>query len=211
MNMGHDISLRIGAKPRFPDRCVVCGRESPGHHMEVRDYEFKWWMTFFWWMHWSRAYSVVAPICPACHRKYRREVWIRRIITWAYIAVACVVAFPMFEMFPRWIRKYAAMGVVLVLFLPFAIVSVVYPLPFEVEVDGKNVEFKFRRADYAEEFAELNLADEEPSCPSAAQAQYEQMWNSGDFEGMIRLLEADLRAITPATPLPRDPGVQLPA
>jgi hypothetical protein len=150
----HDVKLPRTAKLRWPDRCVVCDRESPGHRFGFASHRITWFssvtMTFG-----ERERSYV-PACKACSTRLRVEVVVRAVLT---LIVALAIVYLLLRVFGRpsgiWgqltLVGYAALGVV-----PRVVASVFFPLPFDVTPYTENIVYEFRSQRLAEEFAALN-------------------------------------------------------
>ena len=107
------------------------------------------------WMFGS-AVVVKAPACRPC----RRSLHLHR---WASIAVISVVAtlalfwvWPLVEgSVPRAVRKWAMMGVALGCVLPYIVFQAFFPPPFDVTAYSESIDYEFRDAELAREFAAL--------------------------------------------------------
>jgi hypothetical protein len=154
--LSHDVNLPRSHVPVWPDLCVVCCHAVPTERLRIATHSIGWWTVAFW--HPGRRVTVEVPTCPACRRTF---AWRRRgrIALGVVLALAAGVA-------GIWIvgsgphgRKWLAMGVAVLLILPFSLWEVFFPPPIEITAYAKTTDYEFRDADYAEEFARLNNAD----------------------------------------------------
>ena len=79
------------------------------------------------------------------------------LVTIAGCIIACWVVWPLISAHcPRFARKWVVMGLALALLLPYFLYQTLNPDPFDITAHGDSVDYEFRDAGMAYEFAELN-------------------------------------------------------
>lgn len=150
-----DINLPRTYSPRFPDRCVVCGCQSPNSHVRLITGSIGWWTWLFWW--WGKPFIAKAPSCAGCAWKLHGLRFISLAVTIVITVAAFWLIWPHFkEAVPRGIRKWAMMGLALVCLLPQIIFEVLFAKPFDITAYAESVDYEFTSKDYAVDFAMLN-------------------------------------------------------
>lgn len=151
-----DVRLPKDQVPKFPDRCVVCGREKPDGTVRVGTRAIGWWTWAFWVP--GRKFALDVPACSWCAARLRRGR-LFRWLTLAALALAAVFTIaPFFEGVPRPLRRWLVLGAVIVVLLPWFTWEVMFPPPIDLTAYGDAVDYEFRDRAYAEEFAALNNA-----------------------------------------------------
>ena len=145
----------------FPDRCVVCNADHPGSRTRIiaRDNlnGRRLWLGWF---------SVRVPCCSACG--LRLQLWRAWDFCRTLIIAGACFAFGMIYLLPRlegWATGLIVLGLCGVGFLAVFLWNRFFPPAFQVDVHETHVEYEFREAALAQEFAELNgarPADEPP-------------------------------------------------
>jgi hypothetical protein len=145
----------------FPDRCVVCNAGQPGASARLiaRDNlnGHRLWLGWF---------SVRVPCCPACG--VRLQLWRAWDFCRTLLLGAACFAFGMIYLLPRlegWAAGLIVLGLCGAGFLAVFIWNRFSPPAFQMDVHETQVEYEFRDAALAQEFAELNgarPADEPP-------------------------------------------------
>jgi hypothetical protein len=150
-----DVNLPKGCVPQFPDRCVVCGADSPGSTVRLVTGSIGWW-TWLLWM-FSSAVVVKAPACRPCGRSLHLHRWASIAVVAVVATLALVWVWPLVEgSVPRAVRKWAMMGVALGCVLPYIVFQAFFPPPFDVTAYSESIDYEFRDAELAREFAALN-------------------------------------------------------
>jgi len=60
------------------------------------------------------------------------------------------------DFIPEAIRRWVAVGLILICLLPLFLFSIFNPPAFDITAYSESVDYEFRCADYAKSFAELN-------------------------------------------------------
>lgn len=161
-----DVCLPRDRQPIFPGRCVACGAPGPEATLLVASRGL--WqaggnpLAVFRSLR-RGAVHVAAPACSGCARAHRRHKALQRIFRWVgMLAIGCTIAFVMRRIDPAW-TEWLGGHVEIVLALAFVLLIVVpvesmIPLAFDIAVHADTVEFEFRDAGLAAEFARLNGA-----------------------------------------------------
>ena len=150
-----DVNLPRNHNARFPDKCVVCGRPSPGSTVRLITGSIGWWTWLLW--HFGDVFTVTAPACTSCGRRLHLMRFGSLLVIIAGAFIACWVAWPLIsEHFPRPIRKWIVMGLALLLLLPYCLYQALNPHPFDITAHSDSVDYEFRDPAMACEFAELN-------------------------------------------------------
>jgi hypothetical protein len=145
----------------FPDRCVVCNADRPGSSTRIiaRD-NLKWHLLWLGW------FCPRIPCCPPC------GVWLQLWRAWDFCRTLIIggasCLFGIFYLLPHLGDVATGVTVLGLCFVGFSVVFVwnrLFPPAFQVDVHSTYVEYEFRDAALAREFAELNearLANEPP-------------------------------------------------
>jgi hypothetical protein len=154
MALSTDVRLPKSQTPKFPNKCVVCGQESPDGNVTVSTRAIGWWT----WIHWlpGSKYSVQVPACSWCGQRLRRQHWFRWLTVAALVFAAIFTIAPFFEDLPRALRRWTVMGAVIVVLLPWFLWETFFPPPIDLTAYSDSVDYEFRDPAYAEEFAALN-------------------------------------------------------
>lgn len=156
MAMSVDVNLPRSHEPRFPDRCVVCGRDGPRSHARIVTGTLGWWTWLMWW--WGRPFTVKAPTCPGCAWKLQGLRGASLLATMLITALALVLIWPLFnDSVPPGLRRWAMMGLALVCILPQIVLEVLHARPFDVTAFQDSVDYEFTSLAYAVEFAAMNV------------------------------------------------------
>jgi hypothetical protein len=156
MAQSTDVNLPRDHKVRFPDRCVVCGRNEPGSHVRLITGTLGWWTWLLWWI--GKPIIVRAPACRVCGWKLHLRRLLSLMLTVCVVSAAFWFAWPYFkDLVPHGLRKWAMMGLAIVCLLPQLLVEVLFvPPSFDVTAHADNVDYEFKSQGYALEFAILN-------------------------------------------------------
>jgi hypothetical protein len=138
----------------LPDRCVVCNAGHPGSSTRIIARNNLSGRAL-----WAGWFSLRVPCCPVCG--VRLQLWrIWDFCRTLIIAGACF-AFGMIYLLPRlegWATGLIVLGLCCVGFLAVFLWNRFFPPAFRVDVHDAYVEYEFRDATLAREFAELNGA-----------------------------------------------------
>jgi hypothetical protein len=141
----------------FPDRCVVCNTDHPASSTRIIARDNRNGRLL--WLGW---FSVRVPCCPACG--VRLQLWRAWDFCRTLIIAGACFAFGMIYLLPRlegWATGLIVLGLCCVGFLAVFLWNRFFPPAFQVDVHSAHVEYEFRDAALAREFAELNQA-----CPA---------------------------------------------
>jgi hypothetical protein len=151
---GTTVSLPAGHDVRFPELCVCCGVS--GADGKIRLASFKSDLS---WLREgaSRSYLAKAPICRRCkNRIYFRQLGIL-LATLAFASAAYWLSRPLFiQIVSPTLRRLATLGTMLICIVPVCIWEVFRPPAFDVSTSGGAVDYEFRDAAVAAEFAVAN-------------------------------------------------------
>ena len=85
-----------------------------------------------------------------------RQKWIRRIVTWGFMAIGVAVAAYLLAGYRDPFKRWLASGIALLCLLPLIVWETIIPPPVELTAFSDTTDHEFRNADYAAEFASLN-------------------------------------------------------
>jgi hypothetical protein len=148
------VTLPRGRAPRFPRRCVACGRDNPAGSARIVARDGLWGAAF-----WAGWFSVVVPCCPRCARPL--QAWrlaraaLTLLIAGAAFAFGVVVLLPGW---PGWAAGLAVLALCTLGFLGQFAWGMARPPPFSLDPHDRHVEYEFRDTALAEQFARLNGA-----------------------------------------------------
>jgi hypothetical protein len=157
MALSTDIRLPKTVTPVFPKRCVYSGDAAPDAEVVVIANSQNAFLAFlapilllFGWR------RVRAPISRRYRARFYMQTFGRDIIMIALIILA------VFEFMPALgrnasFRKFKVAGLVLVALSPWILFEVFFPRCFDVTARGEWIDYEFASAEYAKEFALLNL------------------------------------------------------
>jgi hypothetical protein len=154
MPLSTDVRLPKGEEPKFPDRCVACGRPEPGARFEVSTRTVKWWTLMVWEV--GERFSVQVPACPGCVRRFRARRRVGIAAYWLFCIAGVGVARLLLGDLRGPLRELPILGIALALMMPYFLWQVFHPPVLELTAYSKAVEYEFRDRKYAEEFAALN-------------------------------------------------------
>jgi hypothetical protein len=155
MPFSTDVNLPKSHKARFPNKCVVCGRPSPESTVRLITGSIGPWTWLLW--HFGTPFTVKAPACTVCGWRLQVLRLTSLLVTIGACVVAIVVVWPMVsDRVPRAARKWIVMGIALISLSPYFLYHTFFPPPFDITAYGDSVDYEFRNADLACEFAELN-------------------------------------------------------
>lgn len=163
MPMSTDVNLPKSQIPVFPDRCVACGQTQPGDSIRVCTHAIGWWTGALWAF--GSRFCVDVPACYSCRIEMRRQKWSRRIITWGFAAIGVAVAVYLLAEYHGPFKRWLTLGIALLCLLPLIVWETLFPPPLDLTAYSNTVDYEFRDAEYATEFAALNNGkiDEEDS------------------------------------------------
>jgi len=143
-------------QPVFPDRCVACGVAAPGDTIRLGTNVIGWWTLAFWLP--GRRFTVQVPACPPCANRMRRQRRLRLVVGGAAGLAGVAVAVSLLQWYRGPLKRWLALGIALACMLPYFLWEVFSPKPVDLTAFSETVDYEFRDAGYAEEFAALNGA-----------------------------------------------------
>ena len=165
----YDVVLPRDVEAKFPDRCIGCGADSPT--AKIKGFArtggaFNLLSTLF-----SRKVVAFAPACTSCRKAHR---WSTELLEAALlVAMVGVIALlhylihsmnalePIVNAMPKFISKRLGIIVALISVGPiwYLLHKRIKPPLFEMDISPEGMEYKFRDAEYANDFEELNQTD----------------------------------------------------
>ena len=155
MPLSTDVNLPRNHVARYPDRCVRCEAPSEGKTLRLWTHTVGWWTVVLWIF--GRGFSTRVPACHSCSWKIRAQRLGGLLLTIMIAALFLFFVWPYLEgaVAPS-LRKWVAMGLILICLAPLFIREVLWPPAICITAFKDSVDYEFRDGDYAEEFAELN-------------------------------------------------------
>jgi hypothetical protein len=101
---------------------------------------------------------VDAPACEWCRDRLRRQHWLRWAISAIIAMIGVGVAFWMLQSLKGPLRRWLAMGIALACMSPWLLWEAMFPPALDLTAYTDTVDYEFRDAEYANDFAELNQA-----------------------------------------------------
>ena len=154
------VELPRPTTPRFPQRCIFCGRSNPDATLKVRGHQIRWWTVGLGLLvaliHLWKPHVAQVPACTGCRTRFRRQQIVRPLVA----LLVLVPALTLVAVFGSE-RAVTVASVLLVAFLPRR--ALYAPPPVEAALFARSIEFEFTDAAYAQEFAGLNGASLESS------------------------------------------------
>ena len=154
MPLSTDVKLRRDYVPKFPDRCIACSQDAPGHLLRVSTHTIGL-MTLVT-LHWGSRFSAKVPVCRSCARAWRLQAWLRRVVTWTFAIVGVAVAFRVLSSYRGVFRRWIATGIAVACCLPLILWQTFFSPLVDLTAFAETVDYEFRDRDYADEFAALN-------------------------------------------------------
>ena len=155
MPLSTDVNLPRQHHARYPSSCVRCGGDHQGQTMLLWTHTIGWWTALLWFFGWS--FTTRVPACGKCRWKIRFQRVGGLVLSLTVAALFMVFVWPhMDEWVARPIRKWVAIGMILVCLAPYFLWETIYPPAIDITAYKNSVDYEFRDAGYASEFAELN-------------------------------------------------------
>ncbi len=159
MPLAAEVRLPRDHVPVFPDRCCACGRPRPGDVLPVaRRRAAPWELLLPWVWFLRRPFRCAAPFCPPCRSDALRQRRIRLLALVAVVVAAAVVLGPWIKSF-GWNRQWTRLlqlGSLAAIVLPIGMWWAIRPPVFDITVTRDGIDYEFRDADYARDFAAAN-------------------------------------------------------
>jgi hypothetical protein len=156
MPLATDVNLPKDHIPIFPDRCVCCGRERPGGVFRIGTQAIGWWTLL---SHFGPRFTAEVPACGACRVRMRRQRWLRFLISAAFVVAGVSIAMSLLKWYHGPFKKWLAMGITLIFLTPLILWETLFPPPVDLTAYAETVDYEFRDAEYAADFAELNQVE----------------------------------------------------
>lgn len=155
MPLSTDVNLPRKHAAKFPSRCVRCGTDPADGIVRLWTHTIGWWTWVFWVL--GRGFTTHVPACAGCSWRIRFQRVGSFVITLAVAALFLFLAWPYLnDLVARPLRKWVAMALMLVCLCPYFLWEVFFPPSIDITAYSESVDYEFRDADYAYEFAELN-------------------------------------------------------
>ena len=155
MPQSTDVNLPRNHSARFPSSCVRCGDDPANGTVRLWTHTIGW-STWVFWM-FGRGFSTHAPACAGCGWRIRFQRVGGVLLTLAIAGVFLFFVWPHIENFiARPIRKWVAMGLILVCLAPYILWEMFFPPAIDITAYSESIDYEFRDSDYAFDFAELN-------------------------------------------------------
>jgi hypothetical protein len=155
MAQSTDVNLPREHRARFPNRCVVCGCESPTSKARVITGSLGWWTWIFWW--WGMPFMVKVPTCRSCGWRFQTRRLVGMLIAFAVVTVVYFWVWPLLQdVVPKGLKRWTIMGLAIACMLPFVFFEIFFAPSFQVTAYSENVDYEFADCDYAIDFATLN-------------------------------------------------------
>jgi fatty acid desaturase len=153
MPLNVDVNLPKSYTPVYPDRCVICGKASPGdtYRVTTRAIGSGTAVTTA-----GPKFTAEAPACPGCRDRMRRRVWSRIAANVLVILAGLAVGWRVLQGVHTSFANVILAAIVLVCLVPLIAWRVYFPLPFDITAFSDTVDYEFSDRAYAQEFAALN-------------------------------------------------------
>ena len=154
MPLATTINLPRGVEPRWPDRCIVCRRETPGATVSVCTASIGLHTLLtggFGRLYWARV-----PACRGCGRRLWAGRVFRIVITLGLLFVGVTIALWVLGRYDGPLRRPLGIGIALGSLLPYFMLEAFFPPVFDMTAMPKKVDYEFRDATYAADFESLN-------------------------------------------------------
>ena len=160
MPMAREVNLPRDQKPVWPDRCLYCRAESPGHKTKFWTFAIGWWTVVL--LSFGSIFVARVPACRSCARQMQLRRTVRWVVTTLIAAAAAIGAIWVLKSYTGPARIYLGVGIACIGILPFYFIEVLFPPVFDMTCFAKTVDYGFKDGMYALEFEMLNMqADED--------------------------------------------------
>ena len=155
MPLSTEVNLPRNHPARYPNRCVGCGENFCTSKLRLWTHTIGWWTAIFWIPGWG--FSTQVPACRACGWKIRMQRIGGLLVAFAIAGLFLAFVWPHIDDFiPRALRKWVAVLLILICLLPYVLWETFWPPSIDITAFSNSVDYEFRDAEYAYEFAELN-------------------------------------------------------
>lgn len=154
--MGSKISLKKNVPPRFPRLCVVCEGKPDRtaaicHNTLPSIIRFLWVFSFLFGNHWTRV-----PVCRKCKPRLLFQRWSRSIVLMVLVIAVGLWVYWLTRDLPEIWMQGSLLAAACVVVVGFAIFETFFPQYIDTTPTGDLIDYEFRSASYAMEFAEIN-------------------------------------------------------
>jgi hypothetical protein len=118
-----------------------------------------WWTLAFW--SFGSLFWAEVPACRRCRGRMIRRRWIGVAVDLVVAAIGVSIGLAIFRAYAKLAQKWLILPVALACYLPVWLWETFVPKPIALTAYADTVDYEFRDADYAREFAELNGASPE--------------------------------------------------
>ncbi len=148
-----DVTLPKSCTPRFPDRCAICGKPSPGdtYRVTTRTINSGASATTA-----GPKFSAEAPACRLCRDQMRRHIWGRIAANVVFILGGLGVGIRVISGHHTAFANVILFVICLLCLAPLIAWRMYHPLPFDITAYPDTVDYEFHDRAYAQEFAALN-------------------------------------------------------
>lgn len=155
MALSTDVNLPRRHRARYPARCVRCGGNHDGRTIRLWTHTIGWWTALFWTF--GLGFTTRPPACTKCSWRIRAQRVGGLLLTLVIASVFMIFLWPQVDDFvARSLRKWVALGLIIVCLSPYLLWEIIYPPAIDITAFKDSVDYEFRDADFAYEFAELN-------------------------------------------------------
>lgn len=150
-----DVNLPRAHPAVYPKRCVRCGGDHQGHNIRLWTHTIGWWTVVFWMF--GQGFTTRPPACRKCALPIRIHRIGGTVLGLMVAVLFMIFVWPQLDDFvARSLRKWVALGLVMVCFSPYLLWESIFPPAIDITAFKDSVDYEFRDEDFAHEFAELN-------------------------------------------------------
>ena len=155
MPLSTEVNLPRSHHARYPPRCVRCGADPQRRTVLIWTHTIGWWTAVFWIFGWG--FSTRPPACASCAWQIRLQRVGGLLLTLLVTGLFLTFIWPLLDGFvPRLVRNWVALVLVLACLTPYFLWEVFFPPAIDITAYRKSVDYQFKDAIYAYDFAELN-------------------------------------------------------
>ena len=155
MPLSTDVNLPRNHTAIYPQRCIRCGDDSVAKTIRLWTHTLGWWTWALWVL--GVGFRTDVPVCSRCGWKIRFQKIGGVVLTMLIAAAFLTFAWPYIrDVVPRPFSKWAALIGIFLCLGPYFLWEIIFPPAIDVTAYSESVDYEFRDAEYAMEFAELN-------------------------------------------------------
>lgn len=157
MPLSTDVRLPRGQQPVFPDKCIDCGRGDGLTRVTLWGWDVPWWVLitviglFF-----AKAARARVPACRGCAWRMRFDRLGSAAVFCALTALGVWFGSTWMEEAPRLARRLVVLVTTVIALIPWFLWRVRRPPVIALSPEKHAVNYEFRDADAAVDFAERN-------------------------------------------------------